>query len=506
MKLNRSILAVVLTALAAFAGAAFAQPDLAAAAWQAVTSNADVALTLAWGPAVLQLQREHAAAVDEMGKLAAVLQSREFTPDEQASFDKHKADAASLKARIASVQEAELLAAGLERPAAAAAAAQLALPNDGRTVAIPASGVLGVVDNSAADPQRGFRSVGDFCRSLVSATFAQRNGQQVDSRLQALWGGGAPNAAAPTTYGNEGAGADGGYLVPPQYSRSIFGLSLEENALLPMTDNTPVEGNGMSFPKDETTPWGSNGIRAYWQGEAAAGTQTKPVLGSTDLKLKKLLALVPVTNELLADATALSSYIPPNCARSIRWKTDEALLFGNGAGAPLGAYTGAAAITVAAESSGNTGVLLPINCAKMISRLMPGSYSRAVWMVNNDVLPLLFTMTLGNYPIYLPAGAPVGGMQGSPYGSLLGRPVLVSQHAKSFGTVGDIMLMDLSYYQSITKAEGVTMATSMHLYFDADAVAFRATFRVDGQPKMAAPVSPANGSNTLSPFVQLAAR
>jgi hypothetical protein len=46
----------------------------------------------------------------------------------------------------------------------------------------------------------------------------------------------------------------------------------------------------------------------------------------------------------------------------------------------------------------------------------------------------------------------------------------------------------------------------MHLYFDADATAFRATFRVDGQPKITSAISQAKGSNTLSPFIQLAAR
>jgi hypothetical protein len=69
-----------------------------------------------------------------------------------------------------------------------------------------------------------------------------------------------------------------------------------------------------------------------------------------------------------------------------------------------------------------------------------------------------------------------------------------------------VLLVDLSYYQAITKAEGIQTATSMHLYFDADAMAFRTTFRMDGQPKLAAPISPANGTKTLSPFVQLGAR
>ena len=34
----------------------------------------------------------------------------------------------------------------------------------------------------------------------------------------------------------------------------------------------------------------------------------------------------------------------------------------------------------------------------------------------------------------------------------------------------------------------------------------RPRFRMDGQSKIAAPISPAKGTNTLSPFVQLAAR
>jgi len=215
---------------------------------------------------------------------------------------------------------------------------------------------------------------------------------------------------------------------------------------------------------------------------------------------------VPISDELLADATALGAYFEPAAARSIRWKTDEALCFGSGAGVPLGAFVGPAAIVVAKDSGQATLTLSTTNLANMIARLPAGSYGNSVWMLNNDVLPALFTLTLGNYPIYLPAGAPVCGLQGSPYGTLLGRPIVVTQHAKSFSSQGDVMLADWRQYQTITKAGGIQTATSMHLYFDADAMAFRSIFRVDGAPKQAAPITPANGSNTLSPFVQLAAR
>jgi HK97 family phage major capsid protein len=316
-----------------------------------------------------------------------------------------------------------------------------------------------------------------------------------------------PLAAAPATFAGEGNSADGGILIPPGFSSDIFRLSLAEDALLPMTDDLKIDGNNMLIPKDETTPWGTNGIRAYWQGEAGSGTPTKPVFGGLQLRLKKLMALVAVSDELLADQSALESYMPGKVADSIRWKSNEAILFGAGGATPLGAFSGGANVVVAKESGQATQTLDPKNLAKMVARLPPGSFPKAVWIINNDVLPALFTLSLGNYPIYLPTGnASVGGIQGSPYGTLLGRPIIVSQHANTFSAAGDISLVDLSYYQAITKAEGVVTATSMHLYFDADAMAFRTTFRMDGLPKIDAPIQPAKGSTTLSPFVQLGAR
>ena len=47
----------------------------------------------------------------------------------------------------------------------------------------------------------------------------------IDERLSLM-------AAAPTTYGNEGSGQDGGFLVPPEFGREVFRHSLEGDALL----------------------------------------------------------------------------------------------------------------------------------------------------------------------------------------------------------------------------------------------------------------------------------
>ncbi len=221
------------------------------------------------------------------------------------------------------------------------------------------------------------------------------------------------------------------------------------------------------------------------------------------MRLHKLMALTPVTDELLEDTRALESYLPGLLARSIRWKTNEAILYGTGAGQPQGAFNGSAAVVVAKESGQTTQTIALNNITKMIARLPPGSFPRSTWLITPDALPALFGLTLGNYPIYMPISA---GAQESPYGTLMGRPILVSQHASAFSSQGDVSLVDLKFYWTITKAGGIRTATSMHLYFDADAMAYRAIFRVDGQPKIVNPITQAKGSNTLSPFVQLGAR
>lgn len=431
---------------------------------------------------LLAKKAQHVAALRAINDLAAK-ESRELTAEEQTKFEADQAAIRSIEAAIArehAVIEAEAQTGVLE---------------------IAGSRVTGGEPGAARDPKRAFSSLGEFCMAVRYASM----GGRVDERL--LIG-----AVAPTTYGNEASGQDGGFVVPPEFSDTIFTLSLTDDALLPLTDGTPIGGNSMVFPKDETTPWGTDGVRAYWQSEATAATQTKPKLGSSMLRLNKLMALVPLTDELLADASALEAYIAPLMARSVRWKTNEGILNGPGNGQPLGAFQGGAAIVQAKDSGQATLTLSTTNVANMIARLPPGSFNGAVWLATPDLLPSLFTLTLGNYPIYLPIGVQVPGIQGAPLqqngavGTLMGRPLYPSQHVGAFTSQGDLSLVNLSWYRTITSKGGMQTATSMHLYFDADATAFRLTFRVDGQPKIANPIAQAKGSKTLSPFIQLQAR
>lgn len=425
------------------------------------------------------LKAEKAKHIDAAMALNA---KAELTAEEQGQLADHVAKAESLQARIEQAEKLASMSAGL---------------SDAGGVEIGASATLTVTENLASDPKRGFKSFGEFAQAVATA---QREGGLPDQRLRI-------GAAAPGTAANEGSGADGGFAVPPQYSSDIFKLSLGEGSLLPLTDNTEVTGNSMVFPKTEQTPWGTNGVRAYWQAEAAQATATKLSLGTQTLRLHKLMALVPLTDELVADTNALESFLPELVGDSIRWKTNEAILFGSGNGQPLGAFNSGALITVAKESGQATLTLDRMNIAKMAARLpFNDTLRNQVWIMNNDAMPYLWTLNSNNQILYLPYGGANGAFQNAPNGTLLGRNVITSQHAPTFSSANDVTLLDLSYYRTITKAGGMQTATSLHLYFDADALAFRVTFRIDGSPKIASPINPAKGSNQLSPFVGLAAR
>jgi hypothetical protein len=83
---------------------------------------------------------------------------------------------------------------------------------------------------------------------------------------------------------------------------------------------------------------------------------------------------------------------------------------------------------------------------------------------------------------------------------------MLSEHAAAFSSQSDLSLLSLRGYRTITKAAGVQTDTSMHLFFDADAMAMRVRFRMNGAPIMSAPVTPPKSSNTRSHFVTLQAR
>ena len=246
--------------------------------------------------------------------------------------------------------------------------------------------------------------------------------------------------------------------------------------------------------------WG--GVRAYWVAEAGALTASEPTFAQGELTLKKGAALCYSTEELLRDQTAVAGLVERVVPQEIMFKVEEAILGGSGSGQPLGISNSAAIVSQAKKSGQTATTIVTDNVTNMWSRLWGPSRANAVWLVNQDAEPQLSTMADANgNSLYIPPG----GLSDTPYSRLFNRPVIMSEYCATLGTVGDIQLLDLSQYFVIDKG-GVRGDSSMHVRFLYDERAFRWMFRVDGQPSWNSALTPLNGSNTLSPFVNLATR
>ncbi len=337
----------------------------------------------------------------------------------------------------------------------------------------------------------GFDDFSHFVMAVKNA--GMRAGGEVDGRLM---------AAAASTWGNEGSGTDGGFAVPPDFRAAIMEKAFGEDSLLARTMQVPVAGNSLTFPTAMTTPWGSGGIQANWEAEAAAITQTKPALQEINIRLNKLAVLVPVSDELMEDAPAMSVLVSKLASEAIDFKISDAIANGNGAGQPLGFRNSAVMISQAKVSGQSADTLVAGNVTAMASRLPVRSRTNAIWLIHPDAEQQLPLMTIGDQPVYMPPG----GLRDTPFARLLGRPVIPHQTCQTIGDEGDIMLVDLSMYLTAVKAGGVRAQTSIHLWFDQDLMAFKFTLRVAGQPWWSEVTTAANGSFTQSPFVSLAER
>lgn len=368
--------------------------------------------------------------------------------------------------------------------------------------AAPANGLRNTVLRTHEDRARwGFQNMGEYARAVRAATV---NPSGMDQRL-------IQNALS--TYGSEASGADGGFAVPPEWRSEIMRLVDAEDSLLGRTDQQTVTGNNITFPMDETTAHQtSGGILTYWDSEAATMTQSKPSLKTLDIKLTRLTALVPVTEELLEDAPAMAGYVTAKAGEKIAFKINDAIINGTGVGQPLGILNAACKVQVSKISSQVAGTIHGKNVAAMMARMPASSFGKAVWLVNQDCLPQIMalgfnvtdgtTTNAGAGAIWMTPGQL---QNGSPYGSILGRPVVVTEACSALGTAGDIILADLSKYLSIVKGS-MKSDTSMHLYFDQNVTAFRFVLRMNGQPWLSAAIARKNGSNTLSHFVTLESR
>jgi HK97 family phage major capsid protein len=318
-------------------------------------------------------------------------------------------------------------------------------------------------------------------------------------------------AKAPTG-ASVGEGASLGYTIPPAFSGQIWdGMSKEPDSLDGRTDQYTVPGESLEFLANAETSRATGsragGVQAYWIAEADTITASKPKLRKVKLEPQEIAALVYLTDKLIARSPiAVEQYCSRKMVEEIMFLTNDAIINGTGAGQPLGVLNSTCKVEVSKETGQAAATIVAANIDKMYARLHPRSRSKAVWLHNIDITPQLDVLSQavgsGGVPLYRPPG----GLVGTPNATLKGLPLIATEYNPTLGTVGDLMLVDLSAYATGVHGDGMKTASSIHVKFVNAETAFRFMYAVDGQPWLASAITPFKGSNTLSPFVTLATR
>ncbi|WP_316234653.1 phage major capsid protein [Bradyrhizobium sp. SZCCHNR1020] len=461
-----------------------------------------------------ELRQALGRAVDKLNTPAVV--------GDPAQFDATELEITNLEAEIVRAEKAQRRAAGLARPLIVVGQGAEANAGDdeeadectlsslvaearsygrrearrlmmGDCVSIARRGLGFSVDRS-----KHFRSFGEQLQAIFSH-YASK-GTSTDARL----------IRAPTGAG-EVDPTGGGFLVQVDFIASIFMLAHDMGEIINRVNSIPVSGNsnGIKIPGvDESSRatgsrWG--GVSSTWAAEGTTGTESRPKFRMVEFDLKKLLSRMTVSDELLADQSALTAIAAQAFSEEVMFMTEDAIWEGTGAGQPLGVLNSAAKVAVPKENGQAAKTLVKENIDNMWSRCWARSRKNAVWLINQDIEPQLNSLNqavgTGGQIVYLPPG----GLSAAPYATLYGRPVIATEYNATLGTEGDIALVDLSQYTKIDKG-GVQMASSMHVAFDTDEMRFRVTYRVDGKPMWHQPLTPFKGTNTKSPFITLGAR
>ena len=348
-------------------------------------------------------------------------------------------------------------------------------------------------EEPAKKEANSFRTLGE---QMMAVYRASQPGARLDTRLSTRSASGL-NATNPS---------DGGFLVQTDFVKDLLKRTYETGILASRCKKIPLTTNANSIKinaideisRANGSRWG--GLQTFWENEADQFTASKPKFRQMELSLKKLTGLCYVTDELLQDAAALEKVIKEGFAEEFGFKMDDIIMRGSGAGQPLGFLNSGALVKVDKEK-GQTAKIAVENIVKMWSRMWSRSRTNAVWFVNPEIEPLLYTLTVGDKPVYIPAGS----MANAPYSTLLGRPVIPLEQCAEVGETGDIILADLSQYLLIDKG-GINTASSIHVRFLYDEAVFRFIYRVDGQPLWHKSLKPFKGDATVSPFVALAPR
>ncbi|CAN2532540.1 hypothetical+protein [Methylocapsa aurea] len=334
-----------------------------------------------------------------------------------------------------------------------------------------------------------FSGLGEWAQAAARACLAH----DFDPRLRAPTGASETSATA------------GGFLLPEAMASEILTTLYQDRMSIlnyVRRFNVPDGSAGLKVSGvDETSRangyrWG--GVVADFVDESAPQSPTLPKLKATQYATEKIVGLVSVTQELLADAANLAEFLKAAFVDEIKYKLEQYILSsaGTGAGKPLSILNSSALVKVAIPPAQTPATLTAANLSAMWAALPAVSRRRAIWAIGESAAQMVESVGEISY-------AESGSANPDDPPRIKGRPVIESDALPAVGAVGDILLIDPAWYGVASKPMATAM--SVHVYFANDQIIFRITWRVDARALVSSRLTTSDGA-MRSAFVALAAR
>ena len=288
----------------------------------------------------------------------------------------------------------------------------------------------------------------------------------------------------------EGTGADGGYLVPAEFANMIVEDVRDQNVMRQLASVMTTQSNSVHIPSLISRP------KANWRAEKAVKSTSTATFAENILTPYSLASIVPLSNELVADAKqgvggSIVNYIAGLISTSLSEAEEKAFWTGSGSGQPTGVDGGGYTLRTVAAGAGASDTQRADALISAYHNTPQGYRNKAVWVANMGTLGEIGRLKDGQQRYLLTD------LAGSPTQLIKGRPVYECNYLAG----GTALFGDFSYYQ-IADREGISVRVSDEATvagssaFEKNLTYVRVEKRVDAELLLPAAVTKVTGLGT----------
>jgi len=272
---------------------------------------------------------------------------------------------------------------------------------------------------------------------------------------------------------------DVGALVPIEFLATVIEFATAQSALIPKLWRIPMGSLTMRIPTLAQSA-GSyfGGLVLYHPDEAELKTETKPSFSYKTFTAKKLIGIIPLTDEVIMDSSInIINYITGLFVRGFQYKIEGEVINGTGLlGQMLGIIQDPSINLVGRTTLGTVKYDDLVNLESALDE----NFQDLTWLSRRLTLNTLRKQkdTVGQ-PLFHDGFNPY---LGTPYPpSIFGYPVIKTRNCPALGLKGDIVLGDMGYYIWAVRQD-MTIDMSRDVRFFYDETVLRFVMRMDGMP------------------------